>query len=112
LSIKKDNRNQTELEEINMDLEQIKEKIMPLLYGNDVESASVFGSYARGEQSLDSDIDIVVKFKDGKVKTLFDLIRLRLEMEDVLNMKVDVNTYDSISPLIKKRVEKEMVVVM
>jgi len=95
-----------------VDIEQIKGKITPLLYGSDVESASIFGSYARGEQRLDSDVDIVVKFKDGKVKTLFDLVKLRLEMEDVLNMKVDVNTYDSISPLVKKRVEKEMVVIM
>nr|WP_280144555.1 nucleotidyltransferase domain-containing protein [Caldanaerovirga acetigignens] len=60
----------------------------------------------------DSDLDIVIKFREGKIKTLFDLIRLQQELESILKIKVDINTYDSLSPLIKKEIEKEMRVII
>ncbi|TYP53801.1 nucleotidyltransferase family protein [Thermosediminibacter litoriperuensis] len=59
-----------------MNLGYIKEKIVPLLKENDVVNAAIFGSYARGEEKPDSDLDIIIKFREEKIKTLFDLIKL------------------------------------
>ncbi|MDN5332100.1 MAG: uncharacterized protein PWP45_1325 [Tepidanaerobacteraceae bacterium] len=95
-----------------MNFADLKEKIVPLLKKNDVVNAAVFGSYARGEEKPSSDLDIVIKFREGKIKTLFDLIKLQQELENILRIKVDINTYDSLSPLIKKEVEREMRVII
>ena len=63
--------------------ERIKEKILSILKKYGIKKAALFGSFARGEQKPDSDIDILVKFKDRENKTLLDLV----ELVDVLNRK-------------------------
>ena len=90
--------------------ERLKEKILPILKKYGIKKAALFGSFARGEQKPDSDIDILVKFKDRENKTLLDLVGLELELVDVLNRKVDVLTYNSIHPLLKEYILKEQVV--
>ncbi len=82
-----------------------KEKIISILKSNDVIKAGLFGSFARGETKKNSDIDILVKFKGSK--SLFDLVGLKIELEDKLRKKVDILTYNSIHPLIKKNILKE-----
>ena len=87
--------------------ERLREKILPILKKYGIKKAALFGSFARGEQKPDSDIDILVKFKDRENKTLLDLVGLELELVDVLNRKVDVLTYNSIHPLLKDYILKE-----
>lgn len=92
-----------------MEIIELKKKITPVLKRNSIKKMSVFGSVARGEDRKDSDIDLLVKFKQQK--SLTDLVGLKIELEDRLNRKVDVVTYDSISPLLKKIIQKDEVVV-
>jgi predicted nucleotidyltransferase len=54
----------------------------------------VFGSVARGESSGGSDVDFLVEFESGR--TLFDLIRLRLALRDLLGTEVDLVTPGSL----------------
>lgn len=49
----------------------------------------LFGSYATGEATERSDIDLLVYFDETKA-SLFDLSGLKLDIEDVLHMKVDI----------------------
>ena len=93
-----------------MNLFDIKKQILPILKQKDVIRAGVFGSYARGDVKSKSDIDILIKFK-GK-KSLFDLARLELDLEKKLKINVDLVTYQSINPLIKKHILKEEVVIL
>jgi predicted nucleotidyltransferase len=65
---------------------------------------------ARGEASEDSDVDLLVEF-EGK-KSLLDLIGLKLDLEDNLNRRFDVLTYDSLHPLLKERILKEQVAIL
>ena len=60
----------------------------------------MFGSLARGELREDSDIDMVVEFKDEK--SLLDLVSLKLELEAELGKEVDVLTYNALNPNLKK----------
>ena len=53
-------------------------------------SIRVFGSVARGETPESSDVDSLVEFDKGR--TLFDLIRFRLELRELLGTEVDVVT--------------------
>ncbi len=91
-------------------IDEYRDTIVPILLKNDVERAGIFGSFARNEANKDSDIDILVRFK--RRKSLFDLARLELELEREAQRKVEVITYDSITPLIKERVLKEEVKIL
>ena len=48
--------------------------------------AGIFGSYARGDQKEDSDIDILVEIND-KNMSLLDFIELKLRLENILGKK-------------------------
>ncbi len=92
---------------MNPEIQKIKMRIAPILKRNDVLKAGIFGSYARGEQKKSSDIDILIKFREGK--SLLDLARLELMLEKKLGKKVELVTYDSLHPLIKDRILEEEV---
>jgi len=93
-----------------MELEGLKDKIIPILERYEVKKAAVFGSFVRGEQKEDSDIDILVEFKGEK--SLLDLAGLKIELEEALQRKVDVLTYNSLHPLLKDRILKEQKVIL
>jgi hypothetical protein len=80
-------------------------KITPVLQEYDVEKASLFGSIVRGEDSPDSDIDVLVEFSGEK--SLMDLAGLRIDLEELLGRKVDVLTFESLHPLLKNRILAE-----
>lgn len=72
-----------------------------------VKSISVFGSYLRGQQSAESDIDILVEF-DGTID-LFDFVELENFLSDVLGSRVDLIMKDTLKPRIRNRILKEAV---
>ena len=92
------------------EINKYKETIIPILLRNDVDKAGIFGSFARDEANVDSDIDILVHFKNRK--SLFDLARLEMEIEREAKRRVEVITYDSINPLIRERILKEEVKIL
>ena len=55
-----------------------------------VARAWLFGSYARGEEKLNSDVDIMVELKENKPYSMFDLIDLSFLLENKINRKVDL----------------------
>ncbi len=65
----------------------------------------VFGSVARGEDRVDSDLDILVDALPGM--TLFDLGGLQFEMEQLLPCKVDVVTSGGLKPRMRDRILAE-----
>ncbi|HLD55036.1 MAG TPA: nucleotidyltransferase family protein [Candidatus Nanoarchaeia archaeon] len=85
-------------------IKSIKQKIIPILKKNKVIKAGIFGSYARGEQKKNSDIDILVKISKPMG---FSFMTLQFELEKELNQKVDLITYKSLHPLIKKIILNE-----
>jgi len=68
----------------------------------------VFGSFARGENRDGSDLDLLVELEPGR--SLLDLIAIKQDLEDLLNVRVDVVTERAISPYIREAVLKEAVV--
>ncbi len=84
---------------------EIQKRISPILKKYKVKRSSIFGSYARGENNIDSDLDLLVDLKDGK--TYFDLIALEDEIEKALNKKIDLLTFNSINPLLKENILKD-----
>ena len=93
-------------EKINKTLNQIKPKIIRILKKNNIKKAGIFGSYAKGEQRKNSDIDILVEPPKG---IGFGFAGIEIELEKKLGRKVDLVTYKYISPYIKKQVLNEEV---
>ena len=92
----------------NKEVQKIKSKIVGILKENNVKRAGIFGSYSRGEQKKESDIDIVVEIKD-KNMTLLGFIGLKFKLEDILRKKVDLVEYVALKPLIKNNILNEEV---
>ena len=84
-------------------------KIARMLKKRGARKVAVFGSYARGEQGPDSDLDIMVEFSERK--SLLDIIGIEQELSDKLGLKVDLLTENAISPYLIDRIKKEMVVI-
>lgn len=66
----------------------------------------VFGSVVRNEETMGSDIDILYRFKDGI--TLFQLAKLKIELEEQLGKEVDLVSEDFISKYFKDKVLSEL----
>ena len=82
-----------------------KEKIVEICERNDIEFCALFGSFARGEATETSDIDLLVKFSKPKG---FDWVDAALEIEDTLGRKVDLVTEKGLSPYIRENVLKDL----
>jgi len=70
-------------------------------------SIRVFGSVARRQDDADSDIDFLVEMEPGR--SLFDLGGLLMDLEKLLNTKVDVVTERGLKERIRERVLNEAV---
>jgi uncharacterized protein len=68
----------------------------------------LFGSYARGEQTPESDIDLLVETDDSV--DIFDFIHLNDYLEEIFEKKVDLGTPESLKPFVKDRILKEALV--
>ncbi len=74
------------------------------------EKVGIFGSYARNEQTKDSDLDILVSFKE--TISFLDLVGLELELSEVLGIKVDLITERSVNPRLKKYIYQDLKVIL
>ena len=68
----------------------------------------IFGSYARNEQTKESDLDILVNF--GETISLLDIIGLEQELSEKLGIKVDLLTERAVHLKIKKYIEKDLII--
>ena len=71
------------------------------------EIKGIFGSYARGEENQDSDLDVLVEFLEKA--TLFDLVGLGDFLEEKLKCKVDIASQRTIREEIKPYIYNDLV---
>ena len=90
------------------EIQKIKEEIDPVLRKYPISYAGVFGSYARGEEKENSDIDIMIKLKPNNSFSLFDLIGVENELAKKIGKKVDLATEKSIGKYIKNSVFRDL----
>lgn len=72
-----------------------------------VEKLEVFGSYVRDEQGKDSDLDILVTYRE--VPTLLGFIALENNLSDLLGLRVDLVMKDSLKPKIGQQILREAI---
>ena len=79
---------------------EITSKYNPKLLG-------IFGSYSRGENKPDSDLDILIDFK--KDLNLLEIIGLEQELTECLGIQVDLITLRSVNTQLKEYIEKDLI---
>lgn len=72
-----------------------------------VQRLGLFGSFVRGQQRADSDVDLVVEFRPGR-KTFDNFMNLSAQLEDLLQRRVELVTTESLSPHIGPKILKEV----
>jgi predicted nucleotidyltransferase len=92
-----------------------KDEILKILRGQlphlretyGVKTIGLFGSYSRGEQKTESDVDLLVEFE--RPIGFFKFIALEEYLADKLGIKVELVTEDALKPIIKPAIMKEVV---
>lgn len=92
---------------------QLRNMISSYFATQPVQKAWLFGSYARGEETADSNVDILVVFdKDGgKSISLLKHIKIALDLEDILGKKVDLITEGTLMPFAQETAEKDKILI-
>lgn len=95
---------QRSLEEVKEQLQALKPTLKKRFK---VETIDIFGSYARGDQTEKSDVDILVTYSEGA--DLLLVAGLRRYLRRKLHVKVDVVSKNYLNPIIKNQVLNEAV---
>lgn len=80
-------------------------ELIKLCHRHDISSLALFGSFSRGEQTEDSDLDLLVSFSKGK--SLIDHIMVENDIGSLLGVKVDLVTERSLSPHIAPMIKND-----
>jgi len=93
---------------------QTKEKALSLIMEHQdgikalgVKKLGLFGSFAREEQGVESDVDLLVEFERGK-KTYDNFIQLAFFLEELFRRQVELVTPESLSPYIGPHIMNEV----
>ena len=85
--------------------------ILSTLNTQNLEFAGIFGSRARGDNKSDSDLDILIRFREDN-KSLIDLINIQNLLSDEFGITVDLVTEDGMSPYIKPYILKDLKIIL
>lgn len=92
-----------------MNVQEVQQKINSILEASNVEYAGVFGSVARGSARPDSDVDILVKFKNRP--TFQAYITVDADIRRALGLDVDLLTEGSVNKYLRPYVEKDLQII-
>lgn len=92
---------------LNKLLQEKREDILRIAARYGASNIRVFGSIARGEADIKSDIDLLVDLEQGR--SLLDLGGLLMDLQDLLGHKVDIVTEQGLRPRMKEQVLKEAI---
>ena len=82
-------------------IKKLKPKIIKVLKKYNIKRAGIFGSYASGEAKKNSDIDILIEPPKG---IGFGFAGIQFELENELKKKVDLVSYNGLSPYLKDKI--------
>ena len=92
------------------ELEDYQRLIIPVLKRYFIKRAAIFGSLAKGEMTVKSDIDLLIE--PEKDFTLFTMLKLEQEISELIKRKVDLVEYSALKALIKKEVLQSAITIL
>ena len=92
-------------------VQQMIPKIQAFFSNQPIKKAWLFGSYSRGEEGPDSDVDILVEYKDSDNISLLAISRMTNSLKKILNKKVDLVEDGCLLPFATESVYKERILI-
>ena len=93
----------------NIIINQLKQ-LKPILKDKfGIEEFAVFGSVAKGTDSINSDVDIAILKMN--LKSGFDVINAQYFLKEQLNKDIDIGSFKSMRTFIKNRIKKDFIYV-
>jgi hypothetical protein len=89
---------------------EVRKIVLPIMKRHGVSRAGVFGSCARGDMLVGSDIDILVEIR--RDISILDFIRIKQEVEEALGQDVDLLEYDAVKPQLRDKIMDEQVPIL
>lgn len=89
-----------------MNVRNMESTLISILKKHDAAKIGIFGSYARGEETPGSDLDLLVDFKTSPSR--FGLVRIQRELAEALGIKVDLLTERAVRPHLIDRIKAEL----
>src|SRR5262249_42542360 len=85
------------------------EKYAEAVRARGATSLYLFGSSARDEARADSDLDLFIDYDPTKKFSLIDLVAIKLFLQDMLGIEIDLTTRDSLHPMLRQEIEQSAV---
>ncbi|MGI4742948.1 MAG: nucleotidyltransferase family protein [Janthinobacterium lividum] len=87
-------------------LEYIRQVVAEYFADKPVRRVEVFGSYARGEATAESDLDLLLSRKSDTSLSLFDLVDYQEDLQQKLELRVDIGM--ALSPYARPHIEPDL----
>ncbi len=84
-----------------------RKEILEIARRHGAQDVRIFGSVARGDQQQYSDLDLIVRFEPGR--SLFDHGSLLMDLQELLQIKVDIISENGMRQRFREHVMKEAV---
>ncbi|MBQ2521538.1 MAG: nucleotidyltransferase domain-containing protein [Bacteroidales bacterium] len=81
--------------------------VQDYLAGTQITKAWVFGSFSRGEEKPDSDLDLLIDYDRSSQISLLDLIRYKIDLEKLIHREVDLIEEKSLKPFAVPSAERD-----
>ena len=76
-----------------------------------IKFIGLFGSFSRGDETDESDIDILYDIEKDKKLSMFKYLKIASQLENFFHKKIDLVRVDTLKPTVKKYVEKDLIYV-
>ena len=96
---------------INRSIQQMIPQIQGYLAGQPVSKVWLFGSYSRGEETANSDIDLLVEYTDSDSISLFTISRIATALRKLTGKTVDLVERNRLLPFASKSAEQDKILI-
>ena len=96
---------------MNRSIQQMIPQIQGYLAGQPVSKAWLFGSYSRGEETANSDIDLLVEYTDSDSISLFTISRIATALRKLTGKTVDLVERNRLLPFASKSAEQDKILI-
>ena len=91
-------------------LEQYQQLILPVLKRYFIKRVAIFGSFAKGNINANSDVDLLIE--PDKDFTIFKMLRLEVEISELIKRKVDLVEYSALKLSMRKEVPLSAITIL
>ncbi len=96
---------------LSKNVQEMIPKIQQYLASQPIEKAWLFGSCSRGEETPNSDVDLLVRYKDSDAMSLFDIAGIMVSLKEIVKKPVDLIEEDCLLPFAQKSANRDKILI-